>query len=77
MHILFLPFPLFSQTLNWPAESSAMNLTSKLTQTNVTELVITLESCYKCLYLVQDNGRLRILQFNEGVDDFLRLLMLK
>ena len=76
MHILFLPFPLFSQTLNWPAESwsSAMNLTSKLTQTNVTELSgLHWNPATQCLYVVQDNGRLRILQFNEGVDDFFEI----
>ncbi|MBP8782121.1 MAG: SdiA-regulated domain-containing protein, partial [Paludibacteraceae bacterium] len=62
--------------MNWPAESwsSAMNLTSKLTQTNVTELSgLHWNPATQCLYVVQDNGRLRILQFNEGADDFFEI----
>ena len=68
--------PIFSQTINWPTQTwtNATNLTPKMNQTDLIELSgLHWNPETKRLYVVQDNGRLRVLQFNAIDNDYIEI----
>ncbi len=74
--LFIFSIPIFSQTINWPAQSwtNATNLTPKMNQTDLIELSgLHWNPITKRLYVVQDNGRLRVLQFNPIDNDYIEI----
>ncbi len=71
--MFFMPNYLLAQALNWPAESwaNARNLTSVMNATDLIELSgLHWNPNTQRLYIVQDNGRFRVLQYHSENESF-------